>query len=102
MIIQDTRKYREYIKETEDKVNKLYNNAIANVIPETCKKNIESIRSKIFGELVVINGKLANNYLITPSDWENYKKQIDELYKEMTGKVNEAVACSSHTQANMR
>lgn len=88
MIVQDTRKYDEYIKETEDKVNKLYNNAIANVIPETFKKNIESIRSKIFGKLVIISGKLAANDLITPSDWENYKKQIDELYKEMTGTLN--------------
>ncbi|MBQ6027097.1 MAG: hypothetical protein IJL21_00890 [Alphaproteobacteria bacterium] len=102
MIIQDTRKYREYIKETEDKVNKLYNNAIANVIPETCKKNIESIRSKIFGELVVINGKLADNYLITPSDWEQHTKRIDGLCKDLSDKVNEAIAYSSRTQVNIR
>ena len=83
-------------------MNKLYNNAIANVIPETCKKNIESIRSKIFGELVVINGKLADNYLITPSDWEQHTKRIDGLCKDLSDKVNEAIAYSSRTQVNIR
>lgn len=89
MIIQDERKYLEYIKETEGKVNNLYESLNSRIVSEAAKKDIESIRSKIFGELVVINGKLADNDFITPSDWENYKKQIDDLFKELEAKVNQ-------------
>ena len=89
MIIQDTRKYCEYIKETEDKVNKLYDSLNSSIVSEAAKKDIESIRSKIFGELVVIDGKLDAGDLIMPSDWEKRKQQIDDLLKELEVKVNQ-------------
>lgn len=89
MIIQDERKYQEYIKETEEKVNNLYDSLNSSIVSEAAKKDIENIRSKIFGELVVISGKLADNDLIMPSDWEKRKQQIDDLLKELEAKVNQ-------------
>ena len=89
MIIQDNHKYLEYIKETEEKVNNLYDSLNSCNVSEAVKKDIASIRSKIFGELVVISVKLAANCLIMPSDWENYKRQIDDLFKELEAKVNQ-------------
>lgn len=102
MIIQDKKKYLDYIKKTEKSVNNLYDSINSNLVLETSKKDVESIRSKIFGELVVISRKLAANGLIMQSDWEKHKKQIDELYKEMSDKVNQIIASLSHTQANVR
>ena len=89
MFIQDNHKYLEYIKETEEKVNNLYDSLNSCNVSEAVKKDIASIRSKIFGELVVISVKLAANCLIMPSDWENYKRQIDDLFKELEVKVNQ-------------
>ena len=98
MIIQDKKKYLDYIKKTEEKVNNLYDNSVLG----TTRKDIDSIRSKIFGKIVVINLKLDANQIITQPDWEQYTKQIDELYKKMSDKVNQTIARSPHTKANER
>ena len=102
MIIQDKQKYMEYIKKVEEKANKIYNSMNWGIVPESYKKDIESIRSKIFGKLVVINVKLDSGELLAPSDWEQHTKKIDSLCKDLSDKVNEAIAYSSHTQANIR
>lgn len=102
MIIQDKQKYMEHIKKAEEKANNIYNSINWSVIPESYKKDIESIRSKIFGKLVVINVKLDADELIAPSDWEQHTKQIDGLCKDLSDKVNEAIAYSSRTQVNIR
>ena len=39
---------------------------------------------------------------VAPSDWEQHTKKIDSLCKDLSDKVNEAIAYSSHTQANIR
>lgn len=102
MIIQDKQNYMEYIKKAEEKANKIYSSINWAAIPESYKKDIESIRSKIFGKLVVISVNLNAGELIAPSDWEQCTKQIDGLCKDLSDKVNEAIAYSSHTQANIR
>ena len=102
MIIQDKKKYLDYIKKTEEKVNNLYESINSNSVLGTTRKDIDSIRSKIFGKIVVINLKLDANQIITQPDWEQYTKQIDELYKKMSDKVNQTIARSPHTKANER
>ncbi len=102
MIIQDKKGYLDYIKRMEADVNNLYNSINSNLVSETSKKEVEKIRSKILGKLVVISVKLSDYDIIMQSDWEEYKKQIDDLYKEMSDKVNQIIASLSHTKENVR
>ena len=102
MIIQDKKGYSDYIKRMEVDVNNLYNSINSNLVSETSKKEVEKIRSKILGKLVVISVKLSDYDIIMQSDWEEYKKQIDDLYKEMSDKVNQIIASLSHTKENVR
>ena len=99
MIIQDKKKYLDYIKKTEEKVNNLYNHINSNLILETSREDIENIRNKIFRKLVVINVKLDAGELISSTYWEQYTKQVDELCTELETIVNTAIA-NAHLQQN--
>ena len=91
MIIQDKKKYFDYIKNTEEKVNNWYKSLNSNLVSETSKKDIDSLRSQIFGKLIVLNLKLDTNTLINQTDWIQYQQDVDALCKQLSDKINFAI-----------
>lgn len=103
MIIKDKSIYLNYAKDIETKVNNLCAKISLTTIHEPLKQEIEKVRVKILANVFLIKDLATQETgLIPNADWIQYQKDIDALYKHLSDKVNEAIAYSSHTQANIR
>ncbi|MBO4738675.1 MAG: hypothetical protein J5606_03840 [Bacteroidales bacterium] len=94
MIIKDERIYLNYTKDIRSKVENLCTK-IPLATPQSLKQDIEKIRVTIFAKIGLIEIKALPEFgLIPNSDWVRYQKEIDELLKELSGKIGNAICYS--------
>ena len=91
MIFKDKSVYLNYAKDIENKVNNLCAKVSLTTMQNPLKQEIEKIRVKILAKVFLIKN-LANQEtgLIPNSDWIQYQKDIDTLYKQLSDSINRA------------
>ncbi len=102
MIIKDKSIYLNYVKDIENKVNDICKKISLATMQGPIKQDIEKTRIKILGKVFLIKN-LANQEtgLIPNSDWLQYQKDIDTLYKQLSDSINKASRCKK-TQESVR
>ena len=94
MIIKDETIYLNYTKEVRSKVENLCAK-IPFATSQSLKQDIEKTRVKIFAKISLIEVlALKEVGLIPNTDWMHYQKEIDELLKELSGKIGNAICYS--------
>lgn len=103
MIKKDTSVYLDYIKDTEAKVKNLCDGITSIAISDIHKQAIEKNRIKILAKTGALTQKASTEVGFIPNfQWNQFKKEVDGLYKQLSDSVNQAAACYNKTQNNMR
>ena len=92
MINQDYSKHFDYIKNTEEKLSELYNNAKVNFGSEILKSNINKIYTKISVQIIELNSRLKSGNIIKETEWNKYISTIDMLLQEMQDHINQQMS----------
>ncbi len=98
MIIKDETIYLNYTKDIRSKVENLCAK-IPLATSQTLKQEIENIRVAIFAKLSLIEIKALPDFGLIPySDWIRDQKEIDELFKDLSGKIGNAICYSKRRE----
>lgn len=102
MIIQDKTPYKKYIKETTEKVQKLMDSVASVAIPANVKQDINKKYISLSAKISLLDIKSENKkIIISKTDWDKSKQEIESLYTELFNMVNDAIALVN-TRDNVR
>ncbi|MDW3024560.1 MAG: hypothetical protein R8N50_02630 [Alphaproteobacteria bacterium] len=92
MILKDKSIYLNYAKDIETKVNNLCAKISLTTMQGPLKQEIEKIHVKILAKVFLIKDSATQETgLIPNSDWIQYQKDIDTLYKQLSYSINKAL-----------
>lgn len=95
MIVTDKSVYLNYVNDIENKVKSLCSNVSFAAMQDTLKQDIEKTRVQIMSKVFLIKNLVNQKTgLIPNSDWVQYQKDINALYKQLSDKINKAVSYS--------
>ncbi len=102
MIKKDASIYLDYIKDMETKVKNLCDGITSIAISDIHKQAIEKQRMQIFSKITLLAHRATCDVGFIPHfQWIQCQKEIDDLYKQLSDTVNQAMAYHK-AQTNMR